>query len=59
MVGGKQHNVRFHVDDLMSSHADPKVNDDFLVWLNKMNCDLTQVKCTRDPMHDFLSVGCV
>ena len=29
MIDGKQHTVRFHVDDLMSSHMDPKVNDDF------------------------------
>ena len=27
MVNGKQHTVRFHVDNLLSSHVDPKVND--------------------------------
>ena len=27
MVKGNQHTVRFHVDDLLSSHFDPKVND--------------------------------
>ena len=27
MVNGKQHTVRFHVDDLLLSHVDPKVND--------------------------------
>ena len=56
MIGGKQHTVRFHVDDLMSSHVDPKVNDEFLIWLNKMYGDLTEVKCTRGPIHDFLGV---
>ena len=35
-VKGKQQTVRFHVDDLMSSHVDSKVNDEFLKWLNKM-----------------------
>ena len=35
MVDGTQHTVRFHVDDLMSSHVDPKVNDDFWEWLNE------------------------
>ena len=30
MVNEKQHTVRFHVDDLMSSHEDSKVNDEFL-----------------------------
>ncbi|CAJ1935801.1 unnamed protein product [Cylindrotheca closterium] len=28
-VDGKQQTIRFHVDDLMSSHMDPKVNDEF------------------------------
>ena len=26
LVNGKQHTVRFHVDDLMSSHKDKRVN---------------------------------
>ena len=29
MINGKQHTVRFYVDDLMSSHKDEKVNTDF------------------------------
>ena len=29
MVNGKQHTIRFHVNDLMSSYVDPKVNDRF------------------------------
>ena len=36
MVNGKQHTVRFHVDDLLSSHVDPKVKDRFAQWLEKM-----------------------
>ena len=36
MVNGKQHTVRFHVDDSLSSHLDPKVNDRFAQWLEKM-----------------------
>ena len=35
LVNGKQHTIRFHVDDLLSSHVDPKVNDRFAVWLEK------------------------
>ena len=35
-VWGKQHTVRFHVDDLKSSHINKRVNDKFLKWLNKM-----------------------
>ena len=55
-VNNKQHTVRFHVDDLMSSHVDPKVNDDFENWLNEMYGSYSKVKCVRGPIHDFLGV---
>ncbi len=35
IIDGKQLTIRFHVDDIMSSHVDSTVNDDFLTWLNK------------------------
>ena len=31
----QQQTVRFHVDELMSSHVDKGVNDEFFKWLNK------------------------
>ena len=34
-VNGNMHTMRFHVEDLMSSHVDGKVNDKFSVWLNE------------------------
>jgi hypothetical protein len=34
-VNGKIQTVKFHVDDLKSSHVDPRVNDSFLSWLNQ------------------------
>ena len=34
MINGKQQTVRFHADDLMSSHVDKKANKQFLKWLN-------------------------
>ena len=34
-VNGKTHTVRFHVNNLMSSHMDEKVNNEFLMWLNQ------------------------
>ena len=37
MVNGSQQTIRFHADDVMSSHIDPKVNDEFEVWLNDMH----------------------
>ena len=35
MVNGKQHTIRFHVDDILGRHVDLKVNDEFLKWLNE------------------------
>src|SRR6056300_1426243 len=35
VMNGKQQTIRFHVDDLLSSHMDPKVNDEFFEWANK------------------------
>ncbi|CAJ1945731.1 unnamed protein product [Cylindrotheca closterium] len=34
VVNEKQQTIRFHVDNLMSSHMDPKVNDEFAEWLH-------------------------
>ena len=55
-VFGKQHTVRFHVDDLMSSHERAKVNDNFLHWLNKQYGSYGAVKATRGPIHDYLGM---
>ncbi len=55
-VQGKQHTVRFHVDDLMSSHVNKKVNDEFLEWLNKMYGEHGKVKATRGKVHDYLGM---
>ena len=35
MENEKQHTIRFHVDDVMSSHVEARVNDLFLEWANK------------------------
>jgi hypothetical protein len=56
MVNGKQQTVRFHVDDLMSSHMDPKINDQFLEWLNKKYGSYGAVKATRGMKHDYLGM---
>ena len=34
IVRDEQFTIRFHVDDLMSSHMDPAVNTEFLKFLN-------------------------
>jgi hypothetical protein len=55
-IHGKQHTVRFHVDDLMSSHKDASVNDEFHNWLNTKYGSLGPVKVTRGYKHDYLGM---
>ena len=55
-VNGKQHTIRFHVDDLLSSHIDPRVNDKFLEWLNEMYGEHGAVTATRGNEHDYLAM---
>ena len=56
MVKRKQHTVRFHVDDLKSSHKDPSVNTKFLNWLNKKYGKFGKVVATRGKVHDYLGM---
>ena len=56
MIRGKQQTIRFHVDDLMSSHMDPQVNDDFEQWLNSKYGEFGEVKTTRGKQHDYLGM---
>ena len=55
-VVGRQHTVRFHVDDVMSSHLCPKVNDKFRNWLNKTYGVHGEVKATKGKIHEFLGM---
>ena len=57
MINGKQHTVCWHVDDLKASHADKKVNDDFLKWLNEKYGSLADVTATRGKVHDYLAMN--
>ena len=54
MVNGKQQTVRFHVDDLMSSHEDKRVNDKFLKWLQEKYDKHGAMKGTRGKEHNYL-----
>ncbi len=47
MIDGKRHTVRFHVDDIMCSHMDPRVNDEFEKWLNRLYGNHGKVTTTR------------
>jgi len=56
IVNGKQHTIRFHVDDVLSSHVDSNVNDQFLKWLNEMYGSLKRVSATRGNKHRYLGM---
>ena len=60
---GSQHTIRFHVDDVASSHKNRKVNDKFLEWLNKKYGSSKAVKASRGDKHnrdiDFKKRGCL
>ena len=57
MAEGKQHTVRFHVDDLMSGHMDDsKVNDEFLAWLNWKCGEFGDITAARGNKHSHLQM---
>jgi hypothetical protein len=56
IINTKCHTIRFHVDDLMCSHMDPKVNDELEEWLNKMYGDHGPVTTTCGNIHDYLGM---
>jgi hypothetical protein len=56
IVSQKQQTLHFHVDDLMSSHMDPMVNNDFEKWLNLLYGNYGAVKATHGTSHDYLGM---
>jgi hypothetical protein len=48
--------VRFHVDDLMSSHTDARVNDNFAKWLEGQYGKNGPVKVVRGSVHEYLGM---
>ncbi|MGA0888342.1 MAG: Ty1/Copia family ribonuclease HI [bacterium] len=53
---GAQQTIRFHVDDIMSSHVAQKVNDKFLKWLNKSYGKIKPVTASRGKIHKYLGM---
>ena len=49
MINRKQHTVRWHGDNVMVSHVDPKVNDEFVNWVKSIyeKGDIGTVKYKR------------
>ena len=56
MVSRGQHTIRFHVDDVLSSHLNPKVNDEFAKWAQGKYGALKPVKVKRGKTHEFLGM---
>ena len=56
MVNSEQLTICWHVDDLKSSHIDPKANDEFLQWIKDILGQLREVKITQGPLHDYLGM---
>ena len=55
-IYGNQQTVRFHVDDVMSSHISTKVNDYFQIWLNNNYGKYGEVKTSRGKVHEYLGM---
>ena len=51
-----QHTIRFHLDDVMSSHVNPKVNDEFGEWAQRKYGELKPVTIVRGKIHKFLGM---
>ena len=56
MVHGSQMTIMWHVDDVKSSHVNPKVNDSFIEWLKVEYGQLGEVKTSRGKKHDYLGM---
>lgn len=55
-VDGSQHTIRYHVDDVISSHLNSKVNDDFAKWANQVYGKLKRVEVHRGEYHEYLGM---
>jgi hypothetical protein len=56
LVREKLHTITWHVNNIKSSHEDPRVNDNFLKWLEKKYGikELGSDKTTRGKKHQYL-----
>ena len=46
----------WYVDDIKSSHIDPKVNYKFQEWCQKVYGKFGEVKVVREKLHDYLAM---
>ena len=55
-VEGSQHTIRYHVDDVISSHLSSKVNDNLAKWANQTYGKLKPVEVHRGRVHEYLGM---
>ena len=57
-MNSSQQTMSWHVDDIKSSHIDPKINDEFAVWCEKQHgSDLNgYVKVVHGKKHNYLTM---
>jgi len=48
--------ISWHVDDLKASHKDPKIIDNFLLWVKEKYGSIGEVKMTRGKVHEHLGM---
>ena len=53
---GSQMTIMWHVDDVKSSHINPRVKDSFTAWLKEECGQLGEVKSSRGKRHDYLGM---
>ena len=54
---GNQNSVIFHVDDIMSNHVNPKVNDNFKECMNLNYWKHGEVKSNEEKVHKYLEIN--
>ena len=52
-----QHTSIFHMDDVISSHVIPKVNDKLKEWMNLYYCKHVEVNSNRGKLHYCLEMS--
>ena len=52
----KQHPLIFHVDGVMYSHVNPKVDDKFKEWMNRNYGNHGEVKANIGKVHEYLGL---
>ncbi|CAJ1967284.1 unnamed protein product [Cylindrotheca closterium] len=55
-VNKKQLTIRFHDDDVLASHMEQRVLEDFFTWINEGYGGLKEVTCTRGRVHTYLGM---